>query len=63
MKKNDVHIVARHTKICTSVVFIHTSRKRKKSTVNPYNLILYQFHIIFIQNLSEKCHKIKQNSN
>ena len=24
--------------------FIHTSRKRKKSTVNSYNLILYHFH-------------------
>ena len=24
--------------------FIHTSRKRKKSTVNSYNLISYHFH-------------------
>ena len=33
-----------HTKMCTSVFFIHTSRKRKKSTVNSYNLISYHFH-------------------
>ena len=27
-----------------SFFFIHTSRKRKKSTVNSYNLISYHFH-------------------
>ena len=28
-------------------VFIHSSRKRKKSTVNSYNLIAYHFHTKF----------------
>ena len=46
-EKTDVHIVwrvARHTKMCTSVIFIHTSTKRKKSTVNSYNLISNHFY-------------------
>ena len=34
----------RHTKMCTSVFFIHTSKKRKQSAVSSYNLISNHFH-------------------
>ena len=39
--------------------FIHTLRKRK----NQLSVLIIYFHIIFIQNLRENSHKIKQNSN
>ena len=35
---------ARHTKMCTSVFFIHTSAKQKISTVNSNNVISNHFH-------------------
>ena len=58
MKKNDVHIVWRaqpyenvhvifffcFVLFCFLFFFIHTASKRKKSTVNSYNSIVYHFH-------------------
>ena len=45
MKKNDMHFVLRppYENVHVSF-FIHTSRKRKKSAANSYNLISYHFH-------------------
>ena len=33
--------------------FYHTSRKRKKSTVNSYNLISYNFNYFFAKKLNK----------
>ena len=43
-KKNDVHITCMCILKCARLFFIHTSVKRKKSTVNSYNLISNHFH-------------------
>ena len=50
---------SRHTKMCTSVFsFIPQGKENSQLSI-----LIISFHIIFIQNLRENSHKIKQNSN
>ena len=52
---------ARHTKMCTLFLFCfcfaHTSMKRRKSTINSYNLISNHFHAK--RNGKQLCNKAK----